>query len=63
MRLYSFPLPGDWKTSFRMTLPKLTQNIALDRVILPFQGVQWNNRQLTQGVAVGLGYIAPSVRS
>jgi hypothetical protein len=30
--------------------------------VLPFQGVQWNNRQLTQGVAIGLKYIAPSVR-
>ena len=30
--------------------------------ILPFQGAKWHNRPLTQGVAVGLGYISPSVR-
>jgi len=39
----------------------LMKNIFGHNYILPFQGVQWNNRQLTQGVAVGLGYIAPSV--
>ena len=31
--------------------------------MLPFQGANLDNRQLSQGVAVGLEYIAPSVRT
>ena len=45
---------------------KLLLNIPLGipaMDILPFQGVNWNNRKLAQGVAVGLEYIVHSVRS
>jgi len=45
---------------------KLPLNIPLGipaMDILPFQGANWNNRKLAQGVVVGMEYIALSVRS